>query len=94
MDKFAMEFNGFKVGDTITNPSVGTFTVAAINADQDRTLLVNQNPNSFNRYVGAWGLQKTHNSDSWSWSQGHYHGNDFQAAIEYVMNMEFCEVKI
>lgn len=83
----------FNIGETITNPDVGTFTIVAISEDGQKTLLLNHNPKSMNRYIGVYLLQERSNGNGCYWSQGHYYGNNFEAAAKYVCGIEEPEFK-
>ena len=78
-----MEFEGIKVNDVIHNVNGEDYTVVAINAKRDRTLLV-KHGTTYPNYVGVYALQKAVNRNGWYWGQGHYFLDDLTAAVEYV----------
>ena len=91
MSNLVMNFEGIRVGTIIHNDNGDDYAVVAINPIKDRTLLVKCGENS--KYVGAWALQKCRDGVNWYWGQGHYFEEDFEAAVEYVMDKDNDEPK-
>ena len=85
----------FYIGEEVYSSGLEAwYVVTAINEKLDRVLLVAKQrtlkeKSNRNKYVGVWGLQKIAESDcSVFWVQGHYYGDDFLAASEYVAGKE------
>jgi len=72
------------VGETVDTNYGSKGLVAAVSEDGERVLLIISTTGR-PCYVGAWNMQQAEDG-KWFWAQGHYFGDDYRAAFEY-MNM-------
>ena len=79
----------FYVGEIVYSKGMDDdYTVAYINLEKDRVLLVRNDEVAFDKYIVAYGMCRDRNDKKTVvWNQGHYYEeNQFDAAVSYVMD--------